>query len=49
MISIILFSTLLNVGELQALPPENTEKIEANRRRGGKHKGDRRRGSGGLR
>ena len=46
MISTIVLSVLLGVGELTALPPDNT-KIEA-RRRGGKNKGDRRRGGGGL-
>jgi len=47
MIKLIVLATLLNTGELVALPPDST-KTEA-RRRGGKHKGDRRRGSGGLR
>ena len=36
-----------NVGEIVALPTDDT-KIEA-RKRSGKHKGDRRRGGGGLR
>ena len=47
MIKLIVLSVLLNTGEMQALPPDST-KTEA-RRRGNKHKGDRRRGSGGLR
>ena len=47
MIKLIVFSVLLNVGEITALPPDDT-KIEA-RRRGKWHKGDRRRGGGGLR
>ena len=47
MIKLIVLSVLLNAGEIQALPPDDT-KIEA-RRRGKQHKGDRRRGGGGLR
>ena len=47
MISTIVLSVLLSAGEITALPPDDT-KIEA-RKRGGKHKGDRRRGRGGLR
>ena len=47
MIKLIVFSVLLNAGEIQAIIPDGT-KIEA-RRRGGKNKGDRRRGGGGLR
>ena len=47
MIKLIVLSVLLNAGEIQALPPDDT-KIEA-RRRSGKGKGDRRRGGGGLR
>ena len=47
MIKLIVFSALLNTGDIYALPPEGT-KIEA-RRRGKQHKGDRRRGGGGLR
>ena len=47
MIKLIVLSVLLNAGEIQALPPDST-KTEA-RRRGGKGKRDRRRGSGGLR
>ena len=47
MINAIVFSVLLSAGEITALPPDGT-KIEA-RRRGGKSKGDRRRGRGGLR
>jgi hypothetical protein len=46
-IKLIVFSVLLNTGEMQAIIPDGT-KIEA-RRRGGKNKGDRRRGGGGLR
>ena len=47
MMSAIVFSVLLNVGEIQIVMPDDT-KIEA-RKRSGKHKGDRRRGGGGLR
>ena len=47
MIKLIVLSVLLNTGEIQAMIPDGT-KIEA-RRRGGKSKGDRRRGAGGLR
>ena len=47
MINAIVLSVLLSAGEITALPPDDT-KIEA-RRRGGKSKGDRRRGGGGLR
>jgi hypothetical protein len=47
MIKLIVLSALLNIGEIHALPPEDT-KIEAGRRRGKKDKG-RRRGGGGLR
>ena len=47
MIKLIVLSVLLSAGEITALPPDGT-KIEA-RRRGGKSKGDRRRGGGGLR
>ena len=47
MIKLIVLSVLLNAGDIQALPPEDT-KIEA-RKRGGKRKGDRRRGGNGLR
>ena len=47
MIKLIVFSVLLNTGEIQAIIPDGT-KIEA-RRRGAKGKGDRRRGGGGLR
>ena len=47
MIEFIVLSVLLNTGEIQAIIPDGT-KIEA-RRRGGKSKGDRRRGGGGLR
>ena len=47
MIKLIVLSVLLNTGEIQALPPENT-KIEAGRKRGKGNKG-RRRGGSGLR
>ena len=47
MIKLIIFSTLLNVGEMQAVMPDD-KKIEA-RKRGKRHKGDRRRGGSGLR
>jgi|TARA_Y100000034_G_scaffold11842_1_gene12379 hypothetical protein len=47
MIKLIVFSVLLNTGEIQAIIPDGT-KIEA-RRRSGKHRKDRRRGGGGLR
>jgi len=47
MIKLIIFSALLNVGEIHAVMPDD-KKIEA-RRRGKHHKGDRRRGGGGLR
>ena len=47
MIKLIVFSVLLNAGEIHALPPEGT-KIEAGRKRGKDHRG-RRRGGGGLR
>ena len=46
MIKLIVFSVLLNTGEIVALPPDST-KVEA-RRRNKTHKG-RRRGGGGLR
>ena len=46
MIKLIVLATLLNTGEIVAIPPKDV-KVEARRR--GKHKGDRRRGSGGLR
>ena len=46
MIKLIVFSVLLNAGEMHALPPEDT-KIEA-RRRGKRQKG-RRKGGNGLR
>ena len=46
MIKLIVFSVLLNAGEMHALPPEDT-KIEA-RRRGKQQKG-RKRGGSGLR
>ena len=47
MIKLIVLSVLLNTGEIQALPPDDT-KIEA-RRRGGKRDKKRRRGGSGLR
>ena len=47
MIEIMVFSVLLNVGEIHASPPEDT-KIEA-RRRGGKGNRKRKRGGNGLR
>ena len=47
MIKLIVLSVFLNTGEMHAVMPDDT-KIEA-RRRGGKSKGDRRRGGGGLR
>ena len=47
MIKLIVFSALLNTGELYTLSPE-PPKIEA-RRRGGKHQKGRRRGGNGLR
>ena len=47
MIKLIVFSVLLNAGEMHALPPDDT-KIEA-RRRGGKRDKGRRKGGNGLR
>ena len=47
MLKLIVFSVLLNVGELYAVMPDDT-KIEA-RRRGGKGNKKRRRGGSGLR
>ena len=47
MIKIILLSTLLNTGEIVALPPDST-KVEA-RRRNGKGQRGRKRGGSGLR
>ena len=47
MIKFIVFSVLLNAGELHATPPEDI-KIES-RRRGGKRNKKRRRGGNGLR
>ena len=47
MIKLIIFSALLNTGEMHAMPPEDT-KIEA-RRRGGKQQKGRKRGGNGLR
>ena len=47
MIKFIVFSVLLNTGEMHAVMPDDT-KIEA-RRRSGKGKRDRRRGGKGLR
>ena len=45
MIKLIVFSVLLNTGEMHATLPEDT-KIEAGRRRGKGQKGKRRGGSG---
>ena len=47
MIKLIVFSVLLNAGEIHAVLPDDT-KIEAGRRRG-KHSKGRRRGGSGLR
>ena len=47
MIKLIVLSVLLNAGDIQVLPPEDT-KIEAGRKRGKQNRG-RRRGGGGLR
>ena len=47
MMKLIVFSVLLNTGEIQAVMPNDT-KIEA-RKRGKQSKGDRRRGGRGLR
>ena len=47
MIKLIVFSVLLNAGEITALPPNGT-KIEA-RKRSGKGQKGRRRGGSGLR
>ena len=46
MIKFIVFSILLNAGEIQALPPDDT-KIEARKRKKGQR--GRRRGGSGLR
>ena len=46
MIKLVVFSVLLNTGEIQALPPDDT-KIEARRRDKGQR--GRRRGGSGLR
>ena len=48
MIKFIVLSVLLNTGEIQAILPDNTEKIQASRKRGKGQRG-RRRGGGGLR
>ena len=48
MIKLIIFSVLLNVGEIHALIPDDI-KIESRRRRGGKGDGKRRKGGNGLR
>ena len=48
MIKLIVLSVLLNAGEMNALPPDDT-KIEVRRRRGGKGDKKRRRGGNGLR
>ena len=47
MVKLIMLSVLLNTGDIQALPPDDT-KIEA-RKRGKRDRKDRRRGGGGLR
>ena len=47
MIKILLFTSLLNVGDIIAMPPKPV-KIESRRRRGKSNKG-RRRGGSGLR
>ena len=47
MIKFLVFSAMLNTGEIVALPPEGV-KVEA-RRRSGKGQRGRRRGGGGLR
>jgi len=47
MINLIIFSALLNIGEVHAVIPDDT-KIEAGRKRGKKQRG-RRRGGSGLR
>jgi hypothetical protein len=47
MIKLIVFSALLNTGELYALPPDGA-KIEARKRSGKRNKG-RKRGGSGLR
>ena len=47
MIKLIVFSVLLNTGDIYAMPPEDT-KIEAGRKRGKGQRG-RKRGGGGLR
>ena len=48
MLKLIIFSVLLNAGDIQALPPEDPIKIEAGRKRGKGQRG-RRRGGSGLR
>ena len=48
MIKLIVLSVLLNAGEMVALPPEDTQKIQASRKRGKDNRG-RRRGGSGLR
>ena len=45
MIKLIVFSVLLNTGEIAAMPPDDT-KIEAGRKRGKGNRGKRRGGSG---
>tara|TARA_R100000808_G_C2138217_1_gene146275 strand:- start:186 stop:329 length:144 start_codon:yes stop_codon:yes gene_type:complete len=47
MIKVLLFTALLNTGELNMLPP-NTIKVEARSRKGKGQRG-RKRGGGGLR
>ena len=45
MIKLIIFSALLNVGEITAMPPDDV-KIETGRKRGKGNRGKRRGGSG---
>ena len=46
MIKLIVLSVLLNTGEMQTLPLDDTHKIEASRKRGKGQRGRRRGGSG---
>ena len=46
MIKLIVLSALLNTGEIQALLPEDTQKTQANRKRGKGQRGYRRGGRG---
>ena len=46
MIKLIVLSVLLNTGEMQTLPLDDTYKIEASRKRGKGQRGRRRGGSG---